>query len=138
MDLPQDDQVSQGIGGVSKERLVAEKPEAVVPQEYLKTPEIPPEIEHVEAIAGAELTLTQPVTDYSTGQPILDNTVPQQTTVTLPLTETEMNQALHIKIIYSLRWLAELMKRLIKIVGGKFIYKYKLTEWIRLIYSLTY
>ena len=90
------------------------------------TPEIPPEIEHVEAIAGEEITLSQPISD-SSGQPILDNAVPQQVTITLPLTEEEMQRALHLKIIYSLRWLAEWTKRLIKIVGGKFLYKFKLS-----------
>jgi len=90
------------------------------------TPEIPPEIEHVEAIAGEEITLPKPITD-SSGQPILDNAAPQQVTITLPLTEEEMQRALHLKIIYSLRWLAEWTKRLIKIVGGKFLYKFKLS-----------
>lgn len=86
------------------------------------TPEIPPEIEQVEAVAGAEIYLPQPVTDDS-GATVMDNAAPQQVTVTLPLTDEEMNQALHLKIIYSLRWLAEWMKRLLKIVGGKFLYK---------------
>jgi len=62
-------------------------------EERLTTPEIPPEIEHVEAIAGAEITLPR--------------------------------QALHLKIIYSLRWLAEWVKRLTKIFGGNFLYRFK-------------
>ena len=53
----------------------------------------------------------------------MDNVTPQQVTITLPLTEEEMSRALHLKIIYSLRWLGEWMKRLLKIIGGKFIYK---------------
>lgn len=85
------------------------------------TPEVPPEIEHVETIAGEEITLPKPITD-SGGQPILDNAAPQQVIITLPLTEEEMQRALHLKIIYSLRWLAEWAKRLLKI-GGKFFYK---------------
>jgi len=85
-------------------------------------PEIPPEVEHIEAIAGTEVTLPEPITD-SGGGIILDNAAPQQVTITLPLTEEEMQQALHLKIIYSLRWLAEWVKRLLKIVGGKFLYK---------------
>jgi len=86
------------------------------------TPEIPPEIEYVEAFAGAEITLPKPITD-SGGGIILDNAAPQQVTITLPLTEEEMHRALHLKIIYSLRWLAEWVKRLLKIAGGKFLYK---------------
>jgi len=84
-------------------------------------PEIPPEIERIEAIAGAEITLPKPITD-SSGQPILDNAAPQQITITLPLTEEEMLRALHLKIIYSLHWLGVWTKRLIK-KFGKFIYK---------------
>jgi sugar (pentulose or hexulose) kinase len=92
--------------------------------ERLTTPEIPPEIEHLESIAGAEITLPKPITD-SSGHPILDNVTPQEVTITLPLTEEEMQRALHLKIIYSLRWLAEWVKRLSKIFGGKFLYQFK-------------
>lgn len=85
-------------------------------------PEIPPEIEQVEARAGAEITLPQPVTDGQ-GQVIVSPAAPQQVIVTLPLTEEEMKRALHLKVVDSLRWLAEWMKRLLKIAGGKFLYK---------------
>ncbi|MGB9706678.1 MAG: hypothetical protein ACPLXP_01195 [Microgenomates group bacterium] len=105
------------------EAQIGEKEKLPV-RERPATPEIPPEIEHVEAIAGAEIILPQPITDTGGGI-ILDNAAPQQVTITLPLTEEEMQQALHLKIIYSLRWLAEWAKRLIKIVGGKFIYTLK-------------
>jgi hypothetical protein len=88
-------------------------------------PEIPPGVEHVEAIAGEEITLPKPITDDSGGTVILDNATPQQVIITLPLTEEEVQKALHLKIIYSLRWLAELIKRLSKIIGGKFVYKMK-------------
>lgn len=87
-------------------------------------PEIPPEIEHVEATPKQEFSLPTPVIDDS-GQTILDNTAPQQVTIILPLTEEEMVQALRLKIIYAARWLAEWTKRLIKIIGGKFAYKLK-------------
>lgn len=105
----------------SKEAINAEQ-EAGPITERLVTPEIPPEIEHVEAVSGAEIYLPQPVTDDS-GATVMDNAAPQQVTVTLPLTDDQMNQALHLKIIYSLRWLAEWTKRLLKIAGGKFLYK---------------
>ncbi len=102
-----------------------EKKEELPFKERPLTPEVPPEVEHLEAVAGAEVSLPQPITDTGGGV-ILDNIAPQQVTITLPLTEEEMQQALHLKIIYSLRWLAEWMKRLLKIVGGKFVYKLKL------------
>ena len=101
------------------------KREELFIQERPLKPEVPPEVEHVEAIAGAEISLPKPITDTGGGI-ILDNIAPQQVTVTLPLTEEEMQQALHLKIIYSLRWLAEWMKRLLKIVGGKFLYQFKI------------
>ncbi len=91
------------------------------------TPEIPPEIEHIEAVAGAEHAMPQPVADDS-GAVVMDNATPQQVTVTLPLTDEEMNRALHLKIIYSLRWLAELTRRLLKKTAGQFIYKYGITN----------
>lgn len=100
-----------------------ERREKPLIQERLLTPEIPPEIEHVEAVAGAEFTLPQPITVGN--QVILDNAAPQKITITLPLTEEEMMRALHFKIVYSLRWLAEWAKRLLKIVGGRFIYRYE-------------
>ncbi len=107
----------------TKEIIRAEREKAPV-VEKPTTPEVPPEIEHVEAVTGAEIYLPQPITDDS-GQVILDNAAPQQVTIALPLTEEEMVKALRLKIIYSLRWLAEWTKRLIKIVGGRFIYRTK-------------
>lgn len=108
------------------ENVATEKDKPIL-TEVPKTPEVPPEIEHVEAVAKSEIYLPQPVTDDITGQVILDNAAPQQVTVTLPLTDEEMNRALRLKIIYAARWLAEWMKRVLKIIGGKFSYKSKLT-----------
>lgn len=105
-------------------RFSADK-EAYPIKELPTTPEIgdiPPEIEKVEALAGAEITLPQPVTDDQ-GQVVLDNVAPQQVTVTLPLTEEEIQSALGLKVIYSLRWLAEWSKRLLKKVSQNFIYR---------------
>jgi len=98
--------------------------EKILLEERPITLEISPEIEHAEALAGEEITLPKPITD-SSGQPILDNIAPQHVTISLPLTEKEMQRALHLKIIYSVRWLAEWTKRLTKIFGGKFLYRFK-------------
>jgi hypothetical protein len=92
--------------------------------EPLETPEVPPELEKVEAVAGAEISLPQPVTDDS-GAVIVDTPTPQKVTVTLPLTEDEIIKGLGYKITYSVRWLAERCKRLLKIVGGRFFYRFK-------------
>lgn len=120
MALPREPQVSSAKE--QKEILSRLFPEKYPIVERPVTPEVPPEVEQVEAVAGAEISLPQPVTD-DTGAVIVDTPAPQQVTVTLPLTEEEMNQALHLKIVYSLRWLAEWCKRLLKIMRGKFIYK---------------
>ena len=109
--------------GERKEALRQEQEKPLV-VEHLATPEIPFEVEHLESIAGAEITLPQPVTDDN-GQPILDNTVPQQVTITLPLSEEQILRGLKIKLTYSVRWLAEWAKRVLKKVGGKFTYKSK-------------
>jgi len=90
--------------------------------EIKPTPDLTPETQHMEVVVGEEITLPQPVTD-DTSQVVMDNVAPQQVVVKLPLTGQQMDQALHLKIIYSFRWLAEWVKRLLKIFGGKFIYK---------------
>lgn len=105
----------------TKETVVSEQEKFPV-VERPTVPEIPPEIEKVEAVAGAEIYLPQPITDDA-GAVVMDNAAPQQVTITLPLTEEEMRRALHLRIIYSIRWLAEWTKRLIKIVGGRFNYQ---------------
>lgn len=109
--------------GERKETLVSERErvpvvERVPPKEF--EPEVKDWLTRVET--GEEIQLPQQVTD-DTGQVIIDTPAPQQVTVTLPLTEEEMKRALHLKLIYSLRWLAEWAKRLLKLAKGKFIYK---------------
>ena len=110
----------------SKETIVSEKEKFPV-VERPTIPEVDKETPHMETVVGEEISLPQPITDDNS-QVIVDNVVPQQIVVKLPLNEEQINKALHLKVIYSLRWLAEWTKRLIKIVGGKFIYKYKLIE----------
>lgn len=125
--LPKDDTgtSSVSISGERKEAIIS-VPEKVPSVETAPAKETGPEVKDwlTKLETGEEIKLPQPVTDDA-GQVMLDNAAPQQVTVTLPLTEEEMNRALHVKIIYSLRWLAEWTKRLIKIVGGKFLYKPK-------------
>lgn len=86
--------------------------------------EVPPEIEKAEAVAGAEISLPQPVRDDS-GQVIVDTPTPQQVTVTLPLSEEEIMKGLGYKITNSIRWLAEWCGRLLKIFKGGFRYRSK-------------
>ncbi len=107
----------------SKETIISEYEKIPVVERSTKI-EFTPEIKKVEPIVeGEEITLPQAVMD-DTGAVILDNIAPQQVTIKLSLTDDQMNQALHLKVIYSLRWLAEWTKRALKILGGRFIYRF--------------
>jgi hypothetical protein len=96
-----------------------EKPPAV--EEIPKSPEIPEAVERVGVTTG-QVNLPQPVTDDA-GAVVLDDATPKQVTITLPLTEKEIESALALKVVYSFRWLAEWTKRLLKKAGGKFVYR---------------
>ncbi|MCX6725980.1 MAG: hypothetical protein NT052_01525 [Candidatus Shapirobacteria bacterium] len=89
-----------------------------------KIPENSPELsKKIESLSDDEMVLSQPIIGED-GAVILDNPTSPQITITLPLTDDQINQALHLKILHSLRWLAEWAKRLLKITGGKFVYKF--------------
>lgn len=107
----------------SKEALVSENQGFPVVERQKKI-EFSPEIKKVESVTGEEtLVLEEPIIGED-GAVILDNPTPQQVVVTLPLSDDQINQALHLRVLYSLRWLAEWAKRLLKITGGKFTYKF--------------
>ena len=107
----------------SKETIISEHERIPVVERATKV-EVTSELKRVEPVVeGEEISLPQSVVD-DTGAVILDNIAPQQVTIKLPLTDDQMNQALHLKIVYSLRWLAEWMKRVLKILGGRFIYRF--------------
>ncbi len=101
-------------------RLFPEKHPVV---ERATTPEVPPEIEHAEAIPGAEIQLPQPVTDDTTGQVLVTSPTAIQPKIVLPLTEEEIERGLHLKVIHSFRWLAEWCRRLIKVFHGQVVYR---------------
>jgi hypothetical protein len=106
----------------SKE-TIAPGDEFPVVETGITTPEVPAETQHVEVVTGEEIVLPQKVIDENTQEELVTNVAPQQVVVKLPLTGQQMDQALHLKIIYSFRWLAEWAKRVLKIVGGKFTYR---------------
>jgi len=108
----------------SKERLVSEPKTASI-VEIPDEPEIAPEhfSDYVQKVEQ-NVTLNKPVVDDN-GQVIVSNTLPDSVTIKLPLTDDQMQQALHLKVAYSLRWLAEWSKRLVKMMGGKFTYQVK-------------
>jgi len=106
----------------SKEALFSERQKFPV-VERQKAIEFSPELKKIETTVNEEtLVLEKPIFGED-GAIILDNPTPQQVVVTLPLSDDQINQALHLKVIYSLRWLAEWARRLLKITGGKFSYR---------------
>lgn len=103
-------------------RPLPEKHPVVERPEKIEAEGIPEEIEKIESVSEEDLTLAAPVTD-DTGAVIVDTPAPRQVKITLPLTEEEIDRALHAKIIYSFRWLAEWSKRLLKKIGGRLVYQ---------------
>lgn len=108
----------------SKERLVSEPKTAPI-VEIPDEPEISPErfSDYVQKVEQ-NVTLNKPIVDDN-GQVIVSNPQPSSVTIKLPLTDEEMQLALHLKVINSLRWLGEWTKRLVKMMGGKFTYQVK-------------
>ena len=92
--------------------------------EYTRQVDLEPEVESwMEKLEKEEGKLTQPVTDDK-GQVILDDAQKQAGfKVVLPLTKDEVDQGLRLKVIDSLRWLAEWCLRLIKMFGNKVAYR---------------
>lgn len=95
-------------------------------EERSVTPEIAPEIkDHLARVETAdEVQLPQPVTDDG-GAPLVSSAQPAQITITLPLDDQVLTLGLKAAVSTSWRWLAEWIKRLLKITGGRFVYKTK-------------
>jgi len=97
--------------------MVSDK-ERVPIVEVGREPEIAPET-GLEKLEKEQYILKKPVLDDQTGQVLVTAPTLQEPTVILPLTKEEYQQALSAKIEYSIRWLAEWSKRLMKILGSK-------------------
>ena len=136
MDQPTDDNfqtsklgTGKPAGAVEKQDVVFVDQEKGLLEEQAFPKEVGPEVkDYLTKLEQEEIQLPQPVTDDHTGQPILQNATPSQVTVTLPFTQNEYDQALHVKLIYSLRWLAEQARRLVKLINNKFIYRFKISS----------
>lgn len=70
---------------------------------------------------GENIHLSQPVTHQ--GQILVAPTQPQSVKIILPLTKDAVEKGLHVKIVDSLRWLAEWCVRIIKKFPGKVVYR---------------
>jgi hypothetical protein len=119
-----------GLGSTtgSAERRDAGYPEneKVVLEERAFPKEVEPGVKDwmTKLEAGEDISLPQAVTDDQ-GQVLADNAAPQQVVVTLPMSEEQIEKALKQKIVESVRWLGEWMRRVVRIVGGTFNYKTK-------------
>jgi len=120
------DQFAGGrAGGKEAEPLPAGGGEGPVESvvEVPSEPEVSKEVEgYVEKVEKAA-ELKTPITDDYTGQVLMKPAQPQDTTVTLPLTEEQVRDGLHHKVLDSFRWLAEWCVRQIKMLHGKVRYK---------------
>lgn len=70
---------------------------------------------------SGQVTLPKPITD-DYGQVVMQSAHQEEAAITLPLTETELRNGLHHKIIDSVRWLAEQCVYLIKKYPGRVFY----------------
>jgi hypothetical protein len=68
-----------------------------------------------------QVTLPKPVTD-DYGKVIMESAHAEEAPITLPLTEVELRDGLHHKVIDSVRWLAERCVYLIKKYPGRVFY----------------
>ena len=111
-----------GGGGDKPKEVPVEAMEEIPTQvELEKKPELAGYIEKIEK----EAEIASTVTDDYTRQVLMKPAEPQNTVVTLPLTEDQVRDGLHHQILDSIRWLAEWCIRQIKMLHGKVRYKNK-------------
>ncbi len=113
-----------GTTGISKERegISTPEPEQVGVVELKEPEEVPPEVAGwVERVKRDDIHLPEPVTHD--GQIIVAPSQPKQVKIVLPLSQTGVQQGLTLKVVYSLRWLAEWCMRIIKKLPGKVMYR---------------
>jgi hypothetical protein len=96
-------------------RLFGRRKEKFPVVEIPEVPEVPIEVERrVTPISGAATQLKKPVTDDQTGQVLVTSTTAQTPKIVLPLTKDEIEAGLTVKLVNSVRWLAEWCLRLVK------------------------
>ena len=69
-----------------------------------------------------EITLPKPVKDEY-GQILVESAMPAKPKIILPLSKNQTQQAIHVKVVESIRWLAEWCLRLIKMFPRRTVYK---------------
>jgi galactose-1-phosphate uridylyltransferase len=84
--------------------------------------ELPEEVEGwLERVEREDVE--QPRAVVHKGKTIVSPSAPQDVSVTLPLTEEEVKQGLHHKLVESVRWMAEWCARIVKKYHGRIAYK---------------
>lgn len=69
---------------------------------------------------------SEPITDEAGGQVVLTPSASQQVTITLPLSQEEVNMGLHHKIVEAIYWLSAWCVRIAKkaaVVGIRVVYR---------------
>ena len=87
--------------------------------------EVGPEVKDwlTELETGEEIQLPQPVTDYRTGQVLVEPTTPQKPKISLPLDKTSYVAGFKKTVQDSLRWLAEWVKRTIMMFPERAVFR---------------
>ena len=113
----------QERGGLGKERKITGMETIPTMPEIEKKPEVAGYIEKGEK----DMEVAAPVMDDYTQQVLMSPAAPQNPTVTLPLTDDQVQLGLHQQVWASIRWLAEWCVRQIKMLGGRVRYKNKVS-----------
>jgi hypothetical protein len=117
------EQISGKLGGGETVRTKEHTIEEV--EEILTNPEVEKSLErdgYMEKIEH-DAELAGGVTDDYTTRVLLGSSNDPNAPVTLPLTEEQLQVALHMKVWQSIRWLAEWCVRQIKVLHGRARYK---------------
>lgn len=116
--------VSAGMRGKETAPVSETKPDSnALAKEVLASPETGPELEGYVENVDKKAQLPPTLVDDYTGQVLLRTADPQNATVTLPLTQTQVEEGLHHKVWESVRWLSEWCVRQIKLLNGRARYK---------------
>jgi hypothetical protein len=119
------DEIVGQSGRVEERESIRKRPERSIEEveEILTSPEVGKEVEGYVEKVEKESELAGGVTDDYVQQVMLGSSGNPKANVTLPLTEEEMNLALHLKVWQSIRWLAEWCVRQVKLLQGRARYK---------------
>jgi len=121
--------VSQGgkeaVGSVSLEQIAIDAARGAQQVELEPTPEIPPEVESYLQKVEDNTNLAPPevvIADGSQTSPV-NHAYPAQPVIVLPITPEEEAQGARKSPRFSIRWLVEWSRKIMKVFSGKVIYR---------------